>query len=117
MARKLLLSDDEARILVTRVELFHELGVFFVRDLITNWGISIRSMYRYTSPEHRQRSRDDAQKAYVEYKKKLVKGICYFCEGKLKGHARCPGCTILLHDGKETCGSEYCIGYAHKDTM
>ena len=106
MAKPLLLTDELARILNTRIILSRAIGLYSLRDLTDEWEISLGTLYRYHSPEYRQSSRLHTQKAWLEEKATRLEG-CYKCGGSLQGHARCRGCEILLHDAVH-CGSSYC---------
>lgn len=105
MAYKPTLSDEQARILATRVEIARSVGIISLRQITNGWGIHITTLYRYQNPQYREYSRVYDHKKYVERRKNLVQGICHSCEEELEGHPRCGDCTILMHSGSPLCDS------------
>ncbi len=96
-----LLSKDAAIILETRANVSRITRQFTFQELAKEWGMSRQTLFRYISPEYRELSQRIALKNW--YESQIDRTRCFKCKNTLKGHSRCPYCTILVHEKKCDC--------------
>lgn len=94
------IAPDLTLILLNRIDISRELKVFSLTEIATNWQITPRTLFRYSSPKDREYSRLIARKATEAYRTK-DRTVCQLCEKKLEGHDRCTSCTMLVHGEPE----------------
>lgn len=102
-------SPDLVTLLLTRVAISRDLNVFTLKEVADNWEISQSTLARYNSPYRREVTRI-AAKRFTEAYKALDKTVCQLCPMELKGHPRCPTCTILIH-GEPECSCSCIDGF------
>lgn len=98
------LTPPEVELLHTRIYIAQHTHLFKLEDLSLGWDISQSTLFRYEYPVYREISRVSSRKK-TELERGIDKSKCQICTDPLKGHERCPSCTMLIH-GEPEC---HCI--------
>lgn len=101
-------SPDLTGLLLSRITISRELKLFSIEDIARSWGVTSRTLSRYSSPKDREYSRLAAKRATEAYRA-LDKTLCQICGNKLQGHDRCKRCTMLIHDVPECSCENSCV--------
>lgn len=90
------LTNQDVKILHTRIYVSRETRLFNLSDLAKEWKISDPTLFRYASPEERALSRQAALRTTMLLKN-TDRTRCQLCPLKLFSHPRCASCTMLIH--------------------
>lgn len=102
------IAPEVTDILLNRIFISRELKIFTLTEIATNWSITPRTLFRYSSVKDREYSRLVARRTTEAYRNK-DKTVCQICGKKLFGHERCKLCTMLIHDVPECSCEKSCI--------